>query len=206
MLIRNVSTAATAIDALVHANVAGPGDNVLVCFAPFASPKAPCMALQLPTSTSQNNHHIPKAEPYNAFLTLVLTLVRILAVWYQKGKTSTHLQVHYCGTLDDDSVFDSSHEREPLEFIVGTGKVIRGFDNVVIGMVKGERRKERVTPDQAYGKPMHQVQYLSNHCVGHKHSCAANLGTQPENTWSSTDGEVLGILNTTHDMSLVRSR
>lgn len=61
------------------------------------------------------------------------------------------MQVHYCGTLDDDSVFDSSHEREPLEFIVGSGKVIPGFDSVVIGMVKGERRKERVQPEQAYG-------------------------------------------------------
>ena len=38
------------------------------------------------------------------------------------------VQVHYCGTLDDDSVFDSSHEREPLDFIVGSGKVIPGFD------------------------------------------------------------------------------
>ena len=64
-----------------------------------------------------------------------------------------HVQVHYCGTLDDDSVFDSSHEREPLDFIVGSGKVIPGFDDVVIGMVKGERRKERVEADRAYGKP-----------------------------------------------------
>jgi len=151
VLIRNVSTSATAIDALVHANVAGPGDNVLVCSAPPASPKATCMALQLPTSTSRSDHHISIAETYKAFL----TLVRILAVWYQKEDINTHLQVHYCGTLDDDSVFDSSHEREPLEFIVGTGKVIPGFDNVVIGMVKGERRKERVTPDMAYGKPTH---------------------------------------------------
>ena len=48
-------------------------------------------------------------------------------------------------------MFDSSHEREPLEFIVGSGKVIPGFDNVVIGMVKGERRKERVEAERAYG-------------------------------------------------------
>lgn len=64
------------------------------------------------------------------------------------------VQVHYCGTLDDDSVFDSSHEREPLDFIVGSGKVIPGFDDVVIGMVKGERRKERVEADRAYGMPL----------------------------------------------------
>ena len=64
------------------------------------------------------------------------------------------VQVHYCGTLDDDSVFDSSHERDPLDFIVGSGKVIPGFDDVVIGMVKGERRKERVEADRAYGIPV----------------------------------------------------
>ena len=62
------------------------------------------------------------------------------------------MQVHYCGTLDDDTVFDSSHEREPLEFIVGTGKVIPGFDEIVIGMVKGERTKERIEAEKAYGQ------------------------------------------------------
>ena len=49
-------------------------------------------------------------------------------------------------------MFDSSHEREPLEFIVGKGKVIPGFDDIVIGMVKGERTKERIEAEKAYGK------------------------------------------------------
>ena len=62
------------------------------------------------------------------------------------------VQVHYEGTLDDGTVFDSSHEREPLGFIVGSGKVIRGFDDAVIGLSKGERRKERVPPENAYGE------------------------------------------------------
>lgn len=62
-------------------------------------------------------------------------------------------QVHYEGTLDDGTVFDSSHERDPLGFIVGSGKVIRGFDDAVIGLSKGERRKERVPPENAYGEP-----------------------------------------------------
>ena len=75
------------------------------------------------------------------------------------------MQVHYCGTLDDDTIFDSSHEREPLDFIVGSGKVIPGFDDVVIGMVKGERRKERVEPDRAYGEP-HQQPYPASSMQG----------------------------------------
>ncbi|BDA41206.1 probable peptide methionine sulfoxide reductase at C-terminar half [Coccomyxa sp. Obi] len=63
-----------------------------------------------------------------------------------------YVLVHYKGTLDDGTVFDCSHEREPLGFIVGGGKVIRGFDDAVIGLAKGERRTERVPPENAYGE------------------------------------------------------
>ena len=74
-----------------------------------------------------------------------------------------HVQVHYRGTLDDDTVFDSSHEREPLEFSVGKRKVIPGFDDIVIGMVKGERTKERIEAEKAYGKTTQTLTLLS--CV-----------------------------------------
>ncbi len=89
------------------------------------------------------------------------------------------MQVHYCGTLDDDSVFDSSHEREPLDFIVGSGKVIPGFDDVVIGMVKGERRKERVEAERAYGMPL-ACGAAKMHAYPHCLICHRSLRTSPQ--------------------------
>ena len=62
------------------------------------------------------------------------------------------LQVHYTGTLDDGTEFDSSLEREPLEFEVGGGKVIPGFDDAVIGLAEGQTRKQLVPASRAYGK------------------------------------------------------
>lgn len=59
--------------------------------------------------------------------------------------------VHYIGTLDDGSEFDSSHSREPLEFEVGTDQVIEGFDTAVHGMVVGDKKTVRIPPEEAYG-------------------------------------------------------
>ena len=60
--------------------------------------------------------------------------------------------VHYHGTLDDGTVFDSSLEREPLEFVVGSGQMITGFDNAVRGLSVGESVKVRLEPAEAYGE------------------------------------------------------
>jgi peptidylprolyl isomerase len=68
----------------------------------------------------------------------------------QQGDTVT---VHYTGTLDGGDVFDTSREREPLEFTVGAGQVIPGFDRAVEGLAVGESREVRLEPDEAYGQP-----------------------------------------------------
>ena len=62
------------------------------------------------------------------------------------------VRVHYTGTLDDGSEFDSSAGREPLEFTLGSGQVIPGFDNAVAGMAVGDTKTVTMGPDDAYGQ------------------------------------------------------
>jgi peptidylprolyl isomerase len=59
--------------------------------------------------------------------------------------------IHYTGRLEDGSVFDSSLEREPLSFCLGSGQVIAGFDHAVTGMSVGDRKTEIIPCDRAYG-------------------------------------------------------
>ncbi|MCZ0861088.1 MAG: peptidylprolyl isomerase [Methanocorpusculum sp.] len=62
------------------------------------------------------------------------------------------IRVHYTGTLTDGTQFDSSEGRDPLEFVVGSGMVIPGFDNGVIGMEIGETRTIEIPAKDAYGE------------------------------------------------------
>lgn len=59
--------------------------------------------------------------------------------------------VHYTGTLDNDEEFDSSQGREPLEFVVGAGMVIPGFEAAVEGKSKGDKVSVSIPPEKAYG-------------------------------------------------------
>lgn len=61
------------------------------------------------------------------------------------------VQVHYTGTLEDGTVFDSSQGRDPLEFTLGAGNVIPGFDRAVEGMAVGESSTVTIAPEDAYG-------------------------------------------------------
>lgn len=65
-----------------------------------------------------------------------------------------NVSVHYTGTLDDGEQFDSSVGREPLTFTLGTGQVISGFNDAVIGLVVGGKVDVRLTPEEAYGEIM----------------------------------------------------
>ncbi len=66
-------------------------------------------------------------------------------------KTGDKVRVHYSGRLLDGTLFDSSEGREPLEFTVGAGQMIKGFDAGVQGMRVGDRKTIQIPPEEAYG-------------------------------------------------------
>jgi len=68
-----------------------------------------------------------------------------------QAKEKDTVKVHYTGKLEDGTVFDSSEGRDPLEFTVGGGQVIPGFDEAVVGLEVGESRTATLPPEDAYG-------------------------------------------------------
>ncbi|AFY53575.1 FKBP-type peptidyl-prolyl cis-trans isomerase [Rivularia sp. PCC 7116] len=68
-----------------------------------------------------------------------------------QAKAGDNVKVHYTGKLDDGTVFDSSAEREPLQFSLGSGNVIPGFEEAIVGMAPGESKTATIPADQAYG-------------------------------------------------------
>lgn len=68
-----------------------------------------------------------------------------------KAKDGDTAKVHYVGKLEDGSVFDSSKDRDPLEFQVGKGHVIPGFEEAVVGMNPGDTKTTKIPSDKAYG-------------------------------------------------------
>ena len=76
-----------------------------------------------------------------------------------QAKSGDTVRIHYTGTLNDGSQFDSSAGRDPLEFAVGSGMVIPGFDTAVEGMTVGESKSFTIEPEEAYGvKQDHLIQ------------------------------------------------
>lgn len=66
----------------------------------------------------------------------------------QQGDT---VKVHYTGKLEDGSVFDSSLQRDPLEFTIGEGQIIPGFEKAVVGMEAGQNKTIQIESTEAYG-------------------------------------------------------
>lgn len=74
-----------------------------------------------------------------------------------KAGKGSKVAVHYKGTLDDGEVFDSSEGREPLEFTIGGGQLIPGFEKAVTGMAEGEEKTVTLPPGDAYGEYDHEL-------------------------------------------------
>jgi len=69
----------------------------------------------------------------------------------QQVKSGDKIKVHYHGRLTNGETFDKSEGREPLEFEVGSGMVIKGFDDGVTGMAVGDKKTINIPADEAYG-------------------------------------------------------
>ena len=74
-----------------------------------------------------------------------------------QAKAGDTVRIHYTGTLADGSRFDSSEGRDPLEFVLGGGQVIPGFDKAVTGMTAGEDKTVTIEPGDAYGERYDQL-------------------------------------------------
>lgn len=69
-----------------------------------------------------------------------------------QAKAGDTVRVHYEGKLSDGTIFDSSLEREPIEFILGQDTVIPGFEDAVIGMEAGESKDVSIPPEEGFGE------------------------------------------------------
>ncbi len=72
----------------------------------------------------------------------------------EQGK---RVKIHYTGTLDDGTVFDTSEGKDPLQFQVGSGTVIEGFEEAVKGMQVGESKNVVIPPEKAYGERQEEM-------------------------------------------------
>jgi peptidylprolyl isomerase len=96
-------------------------------------------------------------------------------------KNGDTVQVHYTGTLDDGTVFDSSkvEGREPIQFQIGAGQLIPGFENGVLGMSVGDSKKIVIESEDAYGE------YVEELCF------TVPLGNLPEGVQEGTTLQVM---------------
>lgn len=75
----------------------------------------------------------------------------------QRARSGDRVRVNYVGRFTDGTVFDSSEGHEPLEFTIGAGEVIAGFDQAVLGLLAGESRTVAVMPEDGYGEHLPEM-------------------------------------------------
>ncbi|MCK4476877.1 MAG: FKBP-type peptidyl-prolyl cis-trans isomerase, partial [Methanophagales archaeon] len=68
-----------------------------------------------------------------------------------QAKPGDTVKVHYTGKLEDGMVFDTSTDLDPLQFTIGDGQIIPGFEQAVVGMNPGESKTIKIPTDEAYG-------------------------------------------------------
>lgn len=121
-------------------------------------------------------------------------------------KLGDRVQIHYTGRLEDGTVFDSSRDREPLEFTTGGSEVIPGVDQAVLGMQAGESKTVVVSAEDAYGahKPglEHRVpRSMLPDGVQVGDRLQAVVGEQSILVWVTELGDEFGVLDANHPLA-----
>jgi len=110
-----------------------------------------------------------------------------------QAKSGDTVRIHYTGTLEDGTQFDSSAGRDPLEFALGGGQVIPGFDSAVDGMTVGESKSVTIPPEQAYGERHDQlVQQVPKSALPDDMKPEVGMQLQSQ----SPDGQVMNLVVT----------
>jgi len=104
------------------------------------------------------------------------------------------VKVHYTGRLTDGTTFDTSLERDPLEFTLGEGELIAGFEQAVLGMAAGESKTTTIPADQAYG-PHHAERMIDVERHHLPSDLQPEIGQQLQMT--RPDGTTLSVMITT---------
>jgi peptidylprolyl isomerase len=110
-----------------------------------------------------------------------------------QAKAGDTVRIHYTGTLDNGTRFDSSEGREPLEFNLGGGQVIPGFDAAVDGMAVGESKTVTIPAAEAYGERHEQlVQQVPREMLPDTIEPAVGMQLQSQ----SPEGQVMNLVVT----------
>ncbi len=110
-----------------------------------------------------------------------------------QAKSGSTVKIHYTGTLEDGTEFDSSAGREPLEFALGSGQVIAGFDNAVDGMTVGDSKTVTIAPGEAYGERHDQlVQEVPKSALPEEMKPEVGMQLQSQ----SPDGQIMNLVVT----------
>jgi len=108
-----------------------------------------------------------------------------------QAKSGDTVRIHYTGTLDDGTQFDSSAGRDPLEFALGGGQVIPGFDKAVDGMAVGDSKTVTIPPEDAYGERHDQlVQQVPKSTLPEEMEPSVGMQLQSQ----SPDGQVMNLV------------
>ena len=110
-----------------------------------------------------------------------------------QAKPGDTVRIHYTSTLNDGTQFDSSVGRDPLEFAVGSGMVIPGFDSAVQGMTVGESKSFTIEPEEAYGTEQdHFIQEVPRGALPEGLTPEVGMPLQSQ----SPDGQIMDLVIT----------